>query len=177
MVLTFLSKVFAESFIDSVKDWCDCFGYVTVDEVCEKFRQFGGHEIHCKSLGSSIKVDDTVGWTSFDCSFVKGVPDDIYVLYVDNPTRLTNHKPAPESTEGATNDPVNHPAHYQGKNGMETLAVIEAFTDGLNGIEANDTGNVIKYVCRWKKKNGIEDLKKARYYVNHLIDHLEKESK
>lgn len=70
-------------------------------------------------------------------------------------------------------DPVNHPAHYQGKNGMEVIDVIEAFTEGLNGIEATDTGNIIKYACRWKKKNGIEDLKKAVFYANHLINHLE----
>lgn len=71
-------------------------------------------------------------------------------------------------------DPVNHPQHYQGKGGMEVINVIEAFTDGLNGIEATDTGNIIKYACRWKKKNGIEDLKKLVYYANHLIEHLEK---
>ena len=71
-------------------------------------------------------------------------------------------------------DPVNHPHHYQGKGGMEVLDVIEAFTDGLNGIEATDTGNILKYACRWKKKNGIEDLKKLVYYANHLIAYLEK---
>lgn len=71
-------------------------------------------------------------------------------------------------------DPVNHPQHYQGKGGLEVLDVIEAFTDGLNGIEATDTGNIIKYACRWKRKNGIEDLKKLVYYANHLIAYLEK---
>lgn len=74
-------------------------------------------------------------------------------------------------------DMVNHPSHYKTKNGLETIDVIEAFTDGLNGIEATDTGNVIKYICRWKKKNGLEDLKKAQWYLNHLINHIEKESK
>lgn len=69
-------------------------------------------------------------------------------------------------------DMVNHPDHYKTKNGLETIDVIEAFTDGLNGIEASDTANIIKYACRWKKKNGIEDLKKIRWYVNHLIKHL-----
>jgi|TARA_R110000823_G_scaffold243115_1_gene367412 hypothetical protein len=34
-------------------------------------------------------------------------------------------------------------------------------------------GNIIKYVCRYKTKNGIEDLKKARHYIDLLID-LEK---
>lgn len=73
-------------------------------------------------------------------------------------------------------DMVAHPPHYQTKNGLETIDVIEAFTDDLKGIEATDTGNVIKYICRWKHKNGIEDLKKARWYIDHLIKHVEKET-
>ena len=36
-------------------------------------------------------------------------------------------------------------------------------------------GNVIKYVSRWQSKNGIQDLKKARHYLDLLIEHLEKE--
>lgn len=70
---------------------------------------------------------------------------------------------------------VNHPKHYQAKNGMEAIDVIEAFTDGLNGIEATDTGNIIKYALRWKEKNGIEDLEKIVWYANHLINHLKKQ--
>lgn len=72
-----------------------------------------------------------------------------------------------------TNDPVNHPNHYQTKSGLETIQVIEAFTEGLEGIYAVDTANVIKYICRWKKKNGLQDLKKAQWYLNNLIDHVE----
>ena len=71
-------------------------------------------------------------------------------------------------------DPVNNPSHYQSKNGLETIQVIEAFTDGLEGMEAVDTANVLKYVCRWKKKNGVEDLKKAQWYLENLI-HFEEE--
>lgn len=72
-------------------------------------------------------------------------------------------------------DMVNHPKHYQAKNGMEAIDVIEAFTDGLTGIEATDTGNIIKYALRWNEKNGVEDLKKIVWYANHLINHLEKQ--
>lgn len=74
-------------------------------------------------------------------------------------------------------DVVNHPSHYQTKSGLETIQVIEAFTEGLEGIYAVDTANVIKYICRWKKKNGLQDLKKAQWYLNNLIDHVEKENK
>ena len=67
-------------------------------------------------------------------------------------------------------DNVNHPAHYQSSNGLETIDMIEACTEELCGMEAVCTGNVIKYMSRWKKKNGLEDLKKARWYLNKLID-------
>lgn len=67
---------------------------------------------------------------------------------------------------------VNHPEHYQsGK--IETIDVIEEFTKDLTGIEAFDTANIIKYVCRWKRKNGVEDLRKLVWYANHLINHIE----
>ena len=55
---------------------------------------------------------------------------------------------------------VSHPAHYQSETGLEAIDVIEAFTFDLKGIEATDTGNIIKYACRWKQKNGIQDLGK-----------------
>lgn len=71
-------------------------------------------------------------------------------------------------------DMVNHPGHYISETGLETIDVIEAFTFDLKGIEATDTGNVLKYMCRWKSKNGLEDLKKAQWYLNHLINHVEK---
>ena len=70
-------------------------------------------------------------------------------------------------------DMVNHPKHYKAKNGMEVIDVIEAFTANLEGYEATHTGNVIKYICRWKEKNGLEDLKKAQWYLERLIKNIE----
>ncbi len=69
---------------------------------------------------------------------------------------------------------VSHPAHYQSETGLEVIDVIEAFTFDLKGIEATDTGNIIKYICRWKNKGGIQDLEKIMWYTQHLIDHLRK---
>lgn len=71
---------------------------------------------------------------------------------------------------------VSHPQHYQSKSGLEVIDVIEAFTDGLNGIEATDTGNIIKYACRWKQKNGVQDIKKIIWYATHLLNYLEKQN-
>lgn len=73
---------------------------------------------------------------------------------------------------------VSHPSHYQSKSGLEVIDVIEAFTSDLKGIEATDTGNVLKYMCRWNRKNGLQDLEKALWYLTHLIEKLkEKENK
>lgn len=72
-------------------------------------------------------------------------------------------------------DNVDHPAHYAGK--VECIDCLESATEGLNGIEAVCTGNAIKYLFRWKKKNGKEDLLKAQWYINHLIEKLENENK
>lgn len=69
---------------------------------------------------------------------------------------------------------VSHPDHYQSETGLEVIDVIEAFTFDLKGIEATDTGNVLKYICRWGKKNGLQDLEKAKWYLDHLIDHVRK---
>ena len=71
---------------------------------------------------------------------------------------------------------VSHPKHYQSKSGLEVIDVIEAFTADLSGIEATDTGNIIKYACRWKNKNGIQDLEKIMWYTQHLIDYLKNEN-
>lgn len=63
---------------------------------------------------------------------------------------------------------INHPAHYcQG--GIECIEAIKAATIGLMGMEAVCTANAIKYLWRWKRKNGTEDLRKARWYLDRLI--------
>lgn len=64
-------------------------------------------------------------------------------------------------------DPIN-PDHYKtGK--VECIDALEAATVNLTGIEAVCTANVIKYLWRWKQKNGVEDLRKAAWYLEHLI--------
>ena len=65
---------------------------------------------------------------------------------------------------------VNHPSHYQTKKGIEAIDVMEAFTEDMTGAEAVLTATILKYILRWKKKNGVEDLKKAEWYLARLIE-------
>ncbi|CAM4183309.1 DUF3310 domain-containing protein [Paenibacillus alkaliterrae] len=71
-------------------------------------------------------------------------------------------------------DNVNHPAHYTAGN-VECIDALEAATEGLTGIEAVCTANAIKYLWRWKRKNGVEDLHKAVWYINRLIERADED--
>lgn len=65
---------------------------------------------------------------------------------------------------------IDHPPHYTvGK--IEVIDFIEDQTLGFH------LGNVVKYVCRAKHKNGIEDLKKAAWYLARAISLLEDKDK
>ena len=83
-----------------------------------------------------------------------------------------------ENTEGECCDKepdidmVNHPSHYT-QGGIECIDCIKSATVGKVGIEAVCTANAIKYLWRYEEKNGIEDVKKARWYIDRLIKELE----
>lgn len=67
-------------------------------------------------------------------------------------------------------DNVNNPAHYTA-GGIETLDYIKA---KVKDYHSYAVGNILKYVSRYEHKNGIEDLKKAQFYLNDLIKAMEK---
>ena len=68
-------------------------------------------------------------------------------------------------------DNIN-PRHYnQGK--VECIDALESATVDKKGIEAVCTANVIKYLWRYESKNGVEDIKKAKWYLNKLLSHLD----
>ena len=64
-------------------------------------------------------------------------------------------------------DMVNHPPHYN-KYGVECIEAIKSATG--EGFEHYLQGNVIKYLWRYRYKNGIEDLKKANWYLELMME-------
>lgn len=72
-------------------------------------------------------------------------------------------------------DPVNHPKHYEYA-GFQVIDIIEAIlpVDWSKGFLL---GNVIKYVLRSFRKNGSEDLKKAKWYLDRLVGRIDREEK
>jgi|TARA_E500000305_G_scaffold32588_1_gene24684 hypothetical protein len=63
-------------------------------------------------------------------------------------------------------DMVNNPTHYN-KSGIECIDAIQSMTD--EGFEYYLQGNIMKYLWRYRYKNGVEDLKKAEWYLHKLI--------
>ena len=70
-------------------------------------------------------------------------------------------------------DNVNHPKHY----GQGDIECIEYIADFLSYDEYVGylRGNVAKYLHRWRYKNGLEDLKKAQWYLSKLVEEVENE--
>jgi hypothetical protein len=82
--------------------------------------------------------------------------------------RRVNEELNAEKKASQTSKDAINPNHYKG-NGIECIEYMkerlnsEAFLGYLNG-------NVIKYTHRWQDKNGVEDLRKARWYLDRLIE-------
>lgn len=69
-------------------------------------------------------------------------------------------------------DMVSHPKHYT-QGGIECIDALKAATVGKRGIEAVCVANVIKYLWRYEEKNGVEDVRKAKWYIERLLKELE----
>jgi hypothetical protein len=68
---------------------------------------------------------------------------------------------------------VNHPDHYQNIAGVEAIDILNDVVKDLPGKQAAMLWNSMKYLFRFQKKNGVEDLKKARTYLDYLINDME----
>ena len=74
-----------------------------------------------------------------------------------------------------TKDNIISPNHYASDKGFEVFDVQEAFIHELKGMAASYWCNIVKYILRFQRKNGVEDLKKAKYYLEKLIEEELKE--
>jgi hypothetical protein len=122
--------------------------------------------------GGEVKVGDKVwvratvgnadadrpGWFNFWFTGNNGIylpASDCRPVEPSNPPKILD----------SSSDPIN-PFHYK-QGGIECIEAIKAATgDGFIGYV---WGNVLKYLWRWPKKGGVDDLKKARWYLDRLI--------
>lgn len=74
----------------------------------------------------------------------------------------------PKGLPGENYDIVDKPIHYnQGK--VECIDAIESATINKLGLEAVCVANIIKYLWRYEGKGGLQDIKKAQWYLNKLL--------
>lgn len=102
--------------------------------------------------------------------------EDAYVLcraasHTDNTPDI--REVVEEHSEDAKADPVNRPAHYT-SGGIECIDAMQA-AFGDEAVKDFCLCNAFKYLWRHRQKNGVEDLKKARWYLNRLITAMEAE--
>ena len=76
-----------------------------------------------------------------------------------------------KNSEDVKPDPVNHPAHYT-SGGIECIDAMQA-AFGDEAVKDFCLCNAFKYLWRHRSKNGVEDLKKCRWYLNRLIEEME----
>lgn len=69
-------------------------------------------------------------------------------------------------------DVVSHPKHYN-QGGVECIDALKAATVDKRGIEAVCVANIIKYLWRYEEKNGVEDVRKAKWYLDRLLKEME----
>lgn len=112
------------------------------------------------------KIYDVIkkDWTSYeivnDFGKIRSYTDALFEVVLDD-----------EMTKPNINDildNVEHPSHYC-RGGIECIDAIEASL-GKDEFTGFLRGNIIKYIWRYKDKNGLEDLKKAQWYLNKLIE-------
>ena len=92
--------------------------------------------------------------------------DDVLPSEWDRVTKLAH--PATLGTKKAKADMVNSPAHYT-YGTIESIQAIEASMEA-SAFKGFLKGNVLKYLWRYERKNGIEDLRKAQWYLRRLIE-------
>jgi len=106
---------------------------------------------------------------------LNNIPNSRFIPKEKDSASVYNDQDVPNKTKvkGISHDNVNHPNHYT-QGGIECIKAIEASMPP-SGFQDYCKGNVLKYIWRFREKNGLEDLKKARVYLDWMIESMEKE--
>jgi len=113
----------------------------------------GNHEYHVELIG--------------DCPICPEHPEKLCIV---TGTHLVHEHTMPGDNFHEYADLVNHPPHYNEGN----IEVIDFIEDKELDFHL---GNVVKYVCRESKGNFLEDLEKARWYLDRKITNMKEAAK
>lgn len=142
-----------------------------------------GYETFASEVWQDEKEETCVAVTSYDVDYDAmeqykfKYPDIPIIEYTANKNKYKEGQyccmPKKKTLNQAINDVVNSPSHYkQGE--RET---IENIRDAMSseGYQGYCVGNIVKYLSRYKFKNGLEDVRKAKKYIGFLEEELMKQ--
>ena len=148
----------------------------SVDDIAQKFKVSKQSVYNARYKLNKQREDRTLTLTPSQVLLAKkmGITAEQYARHLTALSRpkirlasvATSDTSITDKTEFIMPDPVNHPAHYT-DGGIEVIDFIEAKLLGYH------LGNVIKYICRAGKKGtnmGLQDLQKARWYLDRAIE-------
>lgn len=134
-----------------------------------------GYQYDCGNLKYRIKynnfTNDGKSYTLVDecCISVKDTKKTEKVNPVKQENKCENKTEEVNKAQNVKEDVVNHPSHYEGKTSIECMESM-IITFGVDYVYHFCICNVYKYLWRYKNKNGLEDVKKAEYYLNKATD-------
>ena len=141
-----------------------------LDECCHFYGRCDICELRKKYDAKTDKYTDDYGCVFDDMD--DEMLDKCYSWYKELDPAVCENAEAECCDKEPDMDMVNHPSHYT-QGGIECIDALKAAIVSKTGIEAVCTANAIKYLWRYEEKNGIEDVKKARWYIDRLIKELE----
>ena len=126
--------------------------------------------IHCDN--GTCEHCPIYGYADFECTFGKLSVSQLTTLIerLHGERRAEDSGATPnEEVASAVPDNVNHPKHYELPGGLECIDVLLA-TQGKDFVMGFCLCNAMKYLYRHKRKNGVEDIKKARWYIDKYLE-------
>lgn len=167
-------KVYVDMAV-AVYDYCNgiecCYGCKMYGKTgdCVAYARLYPKEV-ARLLGFEVIEDDTPAVAEAVEENSEDAKPKRRTLGVSNPTDdMTEY--VEKYLEAVKPDPVNRPAHYT-SGGIECINAMQA-AFGVEAVKDFCLCNAFKYLWRHRNKNGVEDLKKARWYLNRLIREME----
>ena len=90
--------------------------------------------------------------------------------YLNNSSQTSQTGSQPNNSTKTVGNEYTSPDRYKSASGVECIDLIYHMTYESTGLEAFYIGNIVKYLFRFTKKNGIDDLVKAKVYLQFLIE-------
>lgn len=142
---------------------------------------------HCQFLQFSLAVEGTLYCGRFNKSCLEVQPEECLnaavadqkwkkIMDQVNLAEAVDRKKAEstsKSSEPIKKDMIRHPDHYTFR-GTEAIEAVKILTATANGVEAYLLGCAVKYLYRYPRKNGDQDLAKAEQCIYMLREHLAK---